>query len=373
VAIAPVLLGISAAIRKVTAEAEHVARSNSKVLITGESGVGKEVLAGVIHARSRRSHVPLITINCAGLPETLLESELFGHVRGSFTDAHRDKRGFLEIADGGTILLDEVGEMSLRMQRMLLRFLENGEIHRVGSERPQTVVDVRIVAATNRDLLEQVERKEFRADLYYRLNIVHLVIPPLRERAEDVPLLLRYFLERLAREHNVDMPEISAEALAVLQEYQWPGNVRELRNVAERIVLTCAGRIVEVADVFLPRNEAARQQAPLPPANTPEAVANAARQRMAEGESFWTAVYEPFINRDITRETVRLIVKSGLERTNGSYRLVAELFNLPPQDYKRFMGCLQKYECHMPFQKFRVASARLDRDRTMPVRNAAAS
>ena len=372
---APVLLGTSAAIRKVTAEAEHVARSNSKVLITGESGVGKEVLAGVIHARSRRSHVPLVTINCAGLPETLLESELFGHVRGSFTDAHRDKRGFLEIADGGTILLDEVGEMSLRMQRMLLRFLENGEIHRVGSERPQTIVDVRILAATNRDLLEQVERKEFRADLYYRLNIVHLTIPPLRERADDIPILLKHFLDKLAREHNVDTPEMTPEARLALEQYNWPGNVRELRNIAERLVLTCAGRAITAADVLLPRTHASSHQSPVPAANTPEALAIAARQRMAEGESFWSAVYEPFINRDITRETVRLIVKCGLERTNGSYRLVAELFNLPPQDYKRFMSCLQKYECHMPFQKFRVATARLDRDRPAParLRNAAAS
>ena len=188
-----------------------MAASDSKVLITGESGSGKEVLARRIHLRSRRRQLPMSTINCAGVAEGLLESEFFGHARGSFTGADRDRRGFLEAADNGTVLLDEVGEMSLRMQGMLLRFLENGEIQRVGSDQPRTIVDVRVIAATNRDLLDQVGRREFREDLYYRLNIVHLVVPPLRERRDDIALLFRHYLTVLSGLARVPEPEVSPE------------------------------------------------------------------------------------------------------------------------------------------------------------------
>src|SRR5207342_3961369 len=179
-------VGASAILREIEQEILCTSSSDAKVLITGESGVGKEIVARSIHQRSRRSHLPLVTINCSGVPDSLLESELFGHVRGSFTDAYRDRRGWLEQADGGTIFLDEVGEMSLRMQALLLRFLENGEIQRVGSERYQTTVDVRVISATNRDLLERTKEGEFREDLYYRLNVVHFVVPPLRERRDDI-------------------------------------------------------------------------------------------------------------------------------------------------------------------------------------------
>jgi len=179
-------VGASAILREIEQEILCTSSSDAKVLITGESGVGKEIVARSIHQRSRRSHLPLVTINCSGVPDSLLESELFGHVRGSFTDAYRDRRGWLEQADGGTIFLDEVGEMSLRMQALLLRFLENGEIQRVGSERVTSTVDVRVIAATNRNLLSQVAGKNFREDLYYRLNVIHVAIPSLRERKEDI-------------------------------------------------------------------------------------------------------------------------------------------------------------------------------------------
>jgi transcriptional regulator with GAF, ATPase, and Fis domain len=353
------LLGNSRAMLDVIEDAQTIAATDSKVLITGESGVGKELLARLIHRRSLRSHAPIVTINCAGVPETLLESELFGHVRGSFTDAHRDRRGFLEIAHGGTVLLDEVGEMSLRMQGLLLRFLENGEIQRIGSERPQTLVDVRVIAATNRNLLEAVRRKEFREDLFYRLNIVHLIIPPLRERREDIKLLFEHYVEEHRTRHRMAPCQLTPEAMARLETYHWPGNVRELKNVAERLVLHRSGRVVAPGDLPL-------QVDPTEPlvgssgsaANTPEAIAASCYQRMAQGqESFWSVVYEPFMLRDMTRETVRAVVRRGLEHTKGSYRLVAQLFNLPPTDYKRFLNFLQKYDCHMAFQKFRVVSA----------------
>src|SRR3990172_4375610 len=188
----PQLIGSSSAVRDIEQEIVCASRSDAKVLITGESGVGKEIVAQLIHQRSRRAHSPLVTMNCAGVPDSLLESELFGHVRGSFTDAYRDKRGLLDQANGGTVFMDEVGEMSLRMQALLLRFLENGEIQRVGSSRIASIVDVRVIAATNRNLVARIADKSFREDLYYRLNVIHVAIPPLRERREDIAPLFTH-------------------------------------------------------------------------------------------------------------------------------------------------------------------------------------
>ncbi len=188
-----VLIGRSQALKVVHQEIEYASRSDAKVLITGASGVGKEVVAHLIHTRSRRRHAPMLTINCAAMPDTLLESELFGHARGSFTDAYRDKRGLFEAANGGTVFLDEVGEMSLRMQALLLRFLETGEIQRVGDERQRANANVRVVAATNRRLPERIQSGDFREDLYYRLNVIHITNPPLRETRDDVTPLLDHF------------------------------------------------------------------------------------------------------------------------------------------------------------------------------------
>ena len=191
------LIGRSEAIREIEQEIESAARSDAKVLITGETGVGKEVVARLIHRHGARASAPLVTLNCAGLPDSLLESELFGHVRGSFTGAYRDKPGLLEMAPNGTVFLDEVGEMSPRMQVVLLRFLETGEIQRVGADRSHTRVNVRLITATNRDLEKEIAEGRFREDLFFRLNVVPIVIPPLRERPEDVEPLARHFLDRL--------------------------------------------------------------------------------------------------------------------------------------------------------------------------------
>jgi DNA-binding NtrC family response regulator len=230
--------------RSVEEEIEYAARSGAKVLITGESGVGKEVVARLIHARGTRRNAPLVAINCAGIPDSLLETELFGHVKGSFTDAHRDKAGFLERADGGTVFMDEIGEMSLRMQALLLRFLETGEIQRVGSDRHVPNLDVRVIAATHRRLINLVSEKTFREDLYYRLNVIHIEVPPLRDRREDVVILLNHFFANFAETYRLERPEINPEAMKRLTDYHWPGNVRELRNVAERLILRSGtGRI----------------------------------------------------------------------------------------------------------------------------------
>ena len=250
--VAEPLLGVSPAIRAIELEIEFAARSDSKVLITGESGVGKEVIARLIHRSSRRALTPLVTVNCAGIPDSLLESALFGHMRGSFTGAYRDHLGLLEMAHGSTIFLDEIGEMSLRMQALLLRFLENGEIQRVGSQRTQTRVDVRVIAATNRNLLERMTSKDFREDLFYRLNVVHVNIPPLRARREDIPAFLQYFLHVYAERHGVPVPELATDALARLVAYDWPGNVRELRNLIESMVVLAPDHEINVND--LPRH-----------------------------------------------------------------------------------------------------------------------
>jgi len=337
-------------------EAQYAAPSDSKVLITGESGVGKEVLAQMIHQRSTRSRHPLITINCAGVPETLLESELFGHTRGSFTDAHRDKRGLLETADRGTVLLDEVGEMSMRMQSMLLRFLECGEIQRIGSEGHHATVDVRIIAATNRDLFERTQQKEFREDLYYRLNVVHLVMPPLRARREDIQLLFEHFLRVMGEHYRLPICQVSEEAIELLESYHWPGNIRELKNAAERVAVRYPGQLLTARE--LPAQIAVRRSVTkmtVGAVSTAPSIVDVLYERMTcNGESFWTVVFAPFMSRDLTRETVRAIVRRGLECTKGNYRLIAPLFNFPPSDYKRFLNFLQKHDCHVPFQHFRL-------------------
>src|SRR6187397_1579033 len=210
------MVGISAAIQSVEDEIDHAARCDAKVLITGESGVGKEVVARLIHERSARSRGPLITINCAGFPDSLLESELFGHVKGSFTDAHRDKRGWLEAAHGGTIFMDEVGEMSLRMQSLLLRFLETGEIQRVGSDRKLPPLDVRVLTATHRRLLDRVADKTFREDLYYRLNVVHLEVPALREPTTGTVVLFYLAPSIFSESHSSPIPDVTPDALNAL-------------------------------------------------------------------------------------------------------------------------------------------------------------
>src|SRR5687767_4788352 len=244
-----VMVGTSPAVRGIEEEVHHAARTDAKVLVTGESGVGKEIVARLIHQRSNRGRGPLVTINCAGFPDSLLESELFGHVKGSFTDAYRDKRGWLEMAHGGTIFMDEVGEMSLRMQALLLRFLETGEIQRVGADQRHTTVNVRLVTATNRDLLQQIRAGAFREDLYYRLNVIHISIPPLRERKEDVPLLVQHFLEHYGRLYGLPAPELPPDLLQPLLAYHWPGNVRELRNMIERLLVRKPNRQLTVADL----------------------------------------------------------------------------------------------------------------------------
>ena len=225
----------------------RVAKSNSSVLILGETGVGKERLAHVLHAESPRSKGPFIAIHCGALPESLLESELFGHEQGAFTGATRARRGCFELAHQGTIFLDEIGEMPFHLQSKLLRVLENHEVHRVGSEKT-ILVDVRVMAATNRELEEEVKSKKFRKDLYYRLNVVSLTVPTLRERIKDVPELVESYIQYLSPRIGCEISGITKEALAALCDYSWPGNVRELINIVERAMLLCENDVITVDD-----------------------------------------------------------------------------------------------------------------------------
>jgi DNA-binding NtrC family response regulator len=233
----PQLIGSSETIRGLDEEIRRAAGSDAKVLVTGEPGVGKGLVAQLIHGRSARSAAPMVTVNCAGLTGSLLESELFGHVRGSFTGAYRDKMGLLETAHNGTVFVDAAGEMSVRMQVVLLRFLETGEIQRVGAERPHTRVNVRLIAATSRDLRTQIRDGAFREDVYFRLNVIRFTIPALRDRREDIPLLIDHYVAHYAEEYGVRRPHISPDAMDALLIYSWPGNVRELKNVIEQLVL----------------------------------------------------------------------------------------------------------------------------------------
>ena len=234
------MIGASAALRKVDQHIDLVAGTDASVLITGETGTGKELVARAIHERSRRSRGPLVKVNCSAIPETLFESEFFGHVRGAFTGALREKPGRFELAHGGTLVLDEIGEVPLAMQPKLLRALQEKEVERVGDVRPRRV-DVRIVAATNRDLRADVECGRFRADLYYRLSVFPIRNPALRERREDIPLLARHFVREAARRMGCSAPSVTDAALRQLASRDWPGNIRELQNAVERAVILARG------------------------------------------------------------------------------------------------------------------------------------
>jgi len=267
-------IGESAALRKLGERADRVARSSAPVLLLGESGTGKEVFAEWIHRRSARSDKPLLRINCAALPDSLLESELFGHARGAFTGATRDREGIFAAADGGSLFLDEIGEMALNVQPKLLRVLQQGEVQRVGESGRSIRVDVRVIAATNRDLREAVKRGAFRSDLYYRLAVLPLEIPPLRERSEDLPELIQHFLNRLGAKAR-----FSADALAAMQRYAWPGNVRELANAVEHAVVLGNGPELHVGDLPAALQEAEWQHAG-EPAVDDDATLEAIEQRM---------------------------------------------------------------------------------------------
>ncbi len=249
------MVGVSKPIQKIKDTIEKVAPTDARILITGENGVGKELVARWIHEKSNRNSGPMVEVNCAAIPGELIESELFGHEKGSFTSAIKQRIGKFEQANGGTLFLDEIGDMSLSAQAKVLRALQEGKITRVGAEKDISV-DVRVIAATNKDLLKEVEDKNFRLDLYHRLGVIIIHVPSLKERREDVPHLVHYFLELIAREYGQPVKAIDPKAMEELQQYDWSGNIRELRNVVERLIIL-SGKSITAEDVetyVLPRN-----------------------------------------------------------------------------------------------------------------------
>jgi len=244
------LVGQSPAMQQLRQLIETAGPTNSRVLVGGENGTGKELVARAIHLQSARADRPFVAVNCAAIPETLIESELFGHEKGSFSGATSMKRGQFEQADGGTLFLDEIGDMSLNTQAKVLRALQEQQFTRVGGTK-LLKVDVRVLAASNKDLLKEIEKGTFREDLYYRLNVVPIVVPPLRERRDDIPLLIRHFMKLHAEEQGLRTKEVTPEAMAVFQQYEWPGNIRELRNLIERLMIMVPGNVIDAAQATL--------------------------------------------------------------------------------------------------------------------------
>ncbi len=344
----PTMIGNGEQMKDLLAKASLVAVGEVKVLITGESGVGKDVLARFIHARSNRAQRPMVSLNCAGLSESLLESELFGHTKGSFTGAFRDKPGRLQLADLGTLFLDEVGDMSSRMQALLLRFLESGELQQVGCAAPNAKVDVRVITATNRNLSQLITAGQFREDLLYRLRVVHMHVPPLRERSEDIRALVAHTASSLSRRAVV----FSEEALQLMERYRWPGNIRELQNAVEQAFWLSGKSTIQVEHLPLSIHAASDR-----------IVAVRERRRQAsddlfkalvhDGYSFWEHIHPLFLGRNLTRDDLRVLVRRGLNATGGSYRQLLKLFGIPARDYKRFLNFLATHHCSVDVRSIR--------------------
>jgi len=302
---APQLIGEHSLIEKINHLVRRVAGTDVTVLIMGESGTGKELIARAIHAQSARSERPFIPVNCGAIPAELLESEMFGHERGAFTGAIGQRQGMFQLAHGGTIFLDEVGEMSATLQVKLLRVLQDREVRPVGADRSMKV-DVRVIAASNKDLATEVDAGSFREDLFYRLQVIPLVMPPLRERRSDIPLLIRHFLEKHNRKRAARPVEIGEEAMVRLWEYDWPGNVRELENLLERLVILCEDDRIHVE--HLPpsiRSFISEKKIPRPTLD-------------ADGLDLNSAV-EEFENR---------LIEEALRRTKGNKQAAARLLGL---------------------------------------------
>jgi transcriptional regulator with PAS, ATPase and Fis domain len=343
------LVEASRAMRQVRALAARAAAGDAKVFITGESGVGKDIVAQYIHAHSERAARPFVAVNCAAIAESLLETELFGHARGSFTGAYRDRVGRLEAAHRGTVFLDEIGEMSLQMQALLLRFLESGEIQPVGSPTGPARVDVRIISATNRDLGQMVAAGTFRSDLLYRIKVLHIHVPPLRDRKEDLPALIELAAVRTGRPIR-----FTDAALQAMTRYRWPGNVRELHNVIEQAAWMSDSSEVDVADLpeavrfassdgLVPRRERRRR------------LADELYSTLVDGHyTFWGHIHPLLLKRDITRHDLRQLVSLGLTNTRGNYRGLLKLFGMAESDYKRFMNFLAAHDCTVDFRQFRA-------------------
>jgi len=345
------IVGKSAVSAEILSLAERAAAADAPVLLTGENGSGKRLIARFIHARSSRASNPFITISCAAARDLLLESECFGHVKGSFVGAQRDLVGQLALADSGTILLDEISCAAMRTQVKLLRFLETGEVQPLGATGPGRRVDVRVAATTTANLTHLAHSGAFREDLLYRLRVAHIHLPPLRERPEDVAPLVAHAVARTGR-----AVRFSDHALGRLTSYHWPGNIRELQSVVEQLVYMSGSSTIDVH--HLP--EAFRT-----PGLRVVSIVERRRQLaddlyaglVARTISFWGELYPLFLARDITRHDLREVLCRGLQTTGGSYRALIGLFGMEPADYKRLLNFLAAHDCSVDPRPFRKRTA----------------
>jgi two-component system, NtrC family, response regulator PilR len=318
------IIGTSSKMKAIFELIENIAPQNSRVLITGESGTGKELVARAIHEHSGRAKHPFITINCGAFPETLLESELFGYMRGAFTGANENRRGLFQAAHGGTLFMDEIGNMSVTMQVKLYRVLQEGKVRPIGSTE-ESDVDVRVIAATNKNLEEEITAGRFREDLYYRLSVIPIHLPPLRERREDIPLLAREFLERFSKSMNKKVEGIDSEAMRRLEVYDWPGNVRELENTVERAVALESSSRVSVEAL-------------------PDRVRNYFQETVPQNGHNGNGIALPLEGlslEDHIREVERSYLLAALERSGGVRTRAAELLKMT---YRSFRHYAKKYE-----------------------------
>ena len=319
------IIGVSPAMEKLKQTIRTVASTQSTVLVYGESGTGKELVARAVHICSPRATEPFVSINCGAFPETLLESELFGYVKGAFTGANQNKRGLFEVADGGTIFLDEIGEMNLTMQVKLLRVLQERCVRPVGGT-DEIAIDVRVIAATNRDLERQVAENTFREDLYYRLNVIPVTVPPLRDRREDVPMLVNHFIKKYAGVAGRNIARIHTESLSLLGQYDWPGNVRQLENTIERaIALETAEELKVETPAERPRARAAAAGAGI------DVVSVAPGAVLPEGMDM-----EKYV-----AEIERSLLKSALQQANGVQTRAADVLKI---SYRSFRHLMKKYD-----------------------------
>jgi transcriptional regulator with GAF, ATPase, and Fis domain len=336
------MVGRSEPLVELQKKIEKVARYREPVLITGESGVGKEALAQSVYLLGDAQHKPFVSVNCPQYQDgNLTVSELFGHTRGSFTGAVGDHRGAFEEADGGVIFLDEIGDLQSSAQAMLLRALSTGEFRPLGASRPRRV-DVRVISATNRSLNALVMTNEFRYDLFFRLARFHVTVPPLRERGDDWRLIADHCLLRLRHKYGAHK-WLSPAATRVLQAYNWPGNVRQLINLVTTGYAMADGDVIEPSTFLALLNDEALNMTVASPATV--VTGDALFGRLTRGgEDFWTAVYQPFMDRDLNRVQVKEVIKKALIHAEHNYRTVLELFRLPAADYQRFMDFLRHHE-----------------------------
>jgi transcriptional regulator with GAF, ATPase, and Fis domain len=338
------MVGSSAAIKDVFRHIEIAGRSSATVLIEGESGTGKELVARAIHQASARSRGPFVPVDCGAIPDTLIESELFGSRKGSFTGAVADRPGLFEAANGGTIFLDEISNTSSGLQAKLLRVIQEREIRRIGDTKGRTV-DVRLIAATNTNLDTLVQQRQFRQDLLYRLKVLHIRVPSLRDRVVDIPQLAESFVNKLNAAHGLKK-HVTPTFLDRLAAMTFPGNVRELQNVVERAYFFAKGPGIHNVPVDK------RLTTTTTASNLHEV--DCWFRDLAEGrKNFWSAVHDPYKRRDIPREKVVALVDIGLRTTRGSYKSLASLFQVKEDEYRRFMDFLRRNRCRLDFRPYR--------------------